>query len=90
MRIGQYDARGVPGLADQHAAIRGDPGDQLGLGLLVLGTDVRGRILRALALHDRQAAAPEAGAAEPGAEDAGGLEQDLVQLDHLFAPCGFR
>lgn len=86
MRIRQYDARGVPGLADQNTAIRGDPGDQLGLGLFVLGTDVCSRILRAVALHDGQAAAPEAGAAEPGAEGAGGLQQDLVQLDHLFAP----
>lgn len=85
--VGQYDARGVPGLADQHAAIRGYPGDQLGLGRLILGRNVRGCFLGAVALHDRQAAAPEAGAAEPGAEDARGLQEDLVQLYHLFAPC---
>jgi len=84
--VGQYDARGVPGLADQHAAILGDPGHQLRLCLLVLGCDVRGRLLGAVALHDRQAAAPEAGAAEPGAQDPGGLQEDLVQLYHLFAP----
>jgi hypothetical protein len=81
-----YDAGAVTGLADQHAAARRDLAHQLRLRLLVLGPDERRRRLRVAALHDGEAAASEAGAAEPRAEDAGCLEEDLVQLDHLLAP----
>jgi hypothetical protein len=88
--VGQYDARGVAGLTDQHTAIHRDPADQLGVGLLVLGPDVLHGLLRVVRLHNGEAAAPEAGTAEPSTQDARGLQQDLVQLDHLFAPCDFK
>lgn len=87
MMVWQYDVRGVSRLADQHATIRRDPAHQLGLGLLVLASNVRRCLLRVVAADDSKAAAPEPGAAESCAKNAGGLKEDVVELYHLFAPC---
>lgn len=87
MMVWQYDVRGVSRLADQHATIRRDLAHQLGLGLLVLASNVRRCLLRVVAADDSKAATPEAGAAESCAKNARGLKEDLVELYHLFAPC---
>ena len=85
--VWQYDMRRVSRLADQHTAIRRDLAHQLRLGLLIFRTDKCCCLLCLAAVHDGEAAAPETSATEPRAKDAGGLQEDLVELYHLFAPC---
>jgi hypothetical protein len=76
--VWQYNARTVPRLADQHAAIYRDLAHQLWLGLLIFGADERRRLFRVFIVDEGEAAAPEASAAEPCAKDAGGLQEDLM------------